>query len=973
MADPTYVVDRAILKDAILEAGSNPAKILQTAIDALENSSNNEIQYVDASSPALSLFETAAVIASSSIDQHVAALRRVYPALAQRPDELYNHMSYRDYINRFASPSMDEFTVFFQEAGFIQRAVRPIGANYIMMTIPRDTSITVNKYVTYKLQYPINIKFFDTQQMEVSYDTTYGSPIESLVTNMLKPERMVMPGGQGSWIGFSLQLPQVSTRQVLDNVQAGRYFVANYDFPDQYFMTRAWYRNDADGVWREMVTTHSPSVYNPKTPTLQLKVINNSLQVSLPLIYQNTAQVTGEIRVDIYSTKGGEVVNLGDYDVTEFIMDMSPLDPIRDTDEYTAAAQGVSFVISSKSIMNSGKDALTFEQLKDRVIYNSVGPQDIPITNINIKAAAENRGFELVPNIDVVTNRIFLATRSLPKPTNSRLITSATVGISTFITSDPRSLNHEWVRTHNKRTTFLSKNLWRVDNGMLKLMPVADVNALKVMDPIGKLRNVNNNQYLYTPFYYVLDTSSLELQVKAYHLDQPESKRLNFVAQNPTLQLVVNTDSYKLQKTEEGYIFQLQTKSGNFYKNLPDNEVFCQLGVTLQNSYRRAYWLGTLVGKTDDGERIFQFDIKTDYDISAEGLISFINGKIDSHSVTPIETPLTNTFDIFHCTTSITGLYRHSPLDEMIGLFQMPSPCAAITRETVVMEFGLPLDCLWMRGRTLPDTETYQHYEIDVPMVAETDIFGSPPFNIVGGAVQYNYIARAGDPVYGTDGKLQYAHRAGDVVMREGKPVFKESKTGEREFDIMTIDGQYYFVDDAVYKEYKDEFVTVLVDWITHDIPMIQSQALEKTKVFFYPKNQLATTTVLVADYTEETISSAQSFALDLYVSDTVFRSSEQRDRVKALTIRYLDKWVGGLELSVSDAIAGLRDLYGDDVTAVTLTPLAGSKKLQYALISKEQNRLSLKRNLAQQQDGTYVIAEDVEVTFLKSTPIPLD
>lgn len=973
MAEANYQINAQKLKAAIEAAGSNPSQILQASIDAIEAASSGEIQFVDASNPAITLMENGAVTHANSIDQHLAALRRVYPVLAQVPDDLYGHMSYRDYIDRFASPSTDPFMVFMPERQFFQKALRPANADYVMITIPRGSTIVVNKYVTFSIQYSINIKYYDSGQMEVGYDTTVLSPVQELETNMLVNEVVSSPDPNQRYIGFGIMVPQVAVTKHTGNVQSGSLFTANYKYTDQFYMLRAWYRNDSLGAWQEMETSYIPTVYNPTSPTLVVKVVGDTVNVVLPLLYQTVGLVTGEIRIDIYTTKGAEVINLSDYQLDQFVLNMDPLDRERDTNEYTAAAQGINFTIRSNSIMDGGKNALTFEQLRERVINNSVGPQEIPITLNNIKAAGENRGFEIVPHIDVVTDRVFLATRSLPRPSNTRLVTSASIGVSTYVSDDPRGIDHPWVRKHGERTTFLSKNLYRSDNGILKLLPAQEVEDLKIADSITKLRMVNGNKYFYTPFYYVLDTSSLELQTRAYTLDYPVAKNRNFLYQNPSIQLVVNSDTYSLQKVDKGYILQIQTRSGALYKNLQDSEVYCQLAVRLLNTDRYGYWKGVQVGKTDSGERIFQFEINTDYDIDAEHQIYMTNGQITSTNNVPIEIDLTSKFEIFHITSSLTQLYEPSGVDQIIGSFQFSEVVAAITHEQLTLEFGKPLDALWTRSRTLPDSEVYERYATDVPLTYEVDTYAEPPFVIEDGQIVYNYIGKAGEVVLKPDGTPEILYKKGTYVYQNGKPVVSETRTGSREFDIMTVEGQFYFVDDPAYLAYRDEFTKIIVGWVTEDIPLIQADTLEKTKIFFYPKNQLMTTSILVADYTEETIPSGQSLVVDLYVTDEVYRSADQRERVRNLLISYLDEWIKQTEVAVSTATHSILDLMGADVKAVDLRGLGGTKNIQYALVAKEQTRMSLKRNLDMLQNGKFYIQEDVLINYYKSQPIPVD
>lgn len=965
-------ITRNDLLKAITEAGSNPAAILQTTLTAVEEAYNGSLSFVDATNPIVTEFEAAAVTHAASIQQHTAALRRVYPTLAQTPEDLYHHMSYRDYLNRFASPSTDPFYLFVPLNQFFSRMVPVEDTNYSKVTLPRGMTITVNKYVTFTLQYPIDIRYYQTQSLEVAYDASVESPLQQLTTNVIIPEIISEPGGQERWIRFEIPVPQIKVKKVTDNIQAGRYFVARYQFDDQFVMARAYFRNSGTGQWVEMLTTHSPTVYSPTSPTMQLKVINNELAVSLPLVYQSTGQVSGEVRVDIYTSKGSEVIKLEDYALDAFVLNFDTLDPERDTTKYSVAANQLSIQCRSTSIVSGGKDALTFEQLLARVINNSLGPQTTPITNINIRSAAENSGFDLVPNVDTVTNRIFYAIRRLPAPTNSKLVTSANIGISTYITDDPSTINHPWVKVHGKRATFLSSNLYRSNSGVLELLSKPEVEALKLMDATNKLTAVNSTQYLYSPFYYVVDTSSLELKVRTYHLDQPEALGLNFVSQNTSLQLIVNTDAYTLYKVDSGYKLQIRTKSGSHYKKLADNEVACQLAVKLQGSVRQAYWLGQLVGKTDDGERIFEFDLQTDYDINANDSLALINGKIDASSETPVDVDLISTMRILHTTSSLTPLYVQSEMDEMLGRFQLPPGSAAVTLENIQLKFGVSLDGIWNRARTVPDTDIYERYAIDVPMVYEEDVFDEPPFVIQNGKVVYKYLFRKGDPVLDTNGAPRYLHRKGDIVMRGGEPVISSTRIGAREFDMLMVDGRQYFVTDPSYLEYNAEFTNVIVGWVTEEIARLRDQALENTEIYFYPKNQLTSATLLVADYTEERVESGQSLVVDVYVIDDVIRDSERAQRLKTAAVQYLDKWISSTRISVSEGVAGLSDIFGDTAYSIKLSGLGGRKDYQLVTIAHEEDRLSLKRVLDIQQDGTFIMREDVTINFLKGTPVPV-
>lgn len=965
----------AITQEAFLakleQASSNPASIMQLCLDRMAEAIEGDVGFVDPTNPAVSLLETAAVVGANSINQGVALVRKIYPVQAQTPDDLYNHMSYRDYLNRFASPSEDPFFFFVSLTQFMANARRPEGANYVMITIPRNTRVIVNDYVTFMLQYPIDIKYFDTQSIEVAYDAGVDSPFQTLSTSIILSDVIKEPSSNETWLRFIAPMPQLLVKKVTENVQPGKFLNMSVTFTDQYVATRAYYRNTATGAWTEMKTTYSPTVNDPNDPTVQLKVINDTLHISLPIVYQTTNQIIGEIRFDIYSSKGAEVINLAEYPASAYAVDMAPLDPSVDSNEFVGAATAVTVRAYSTSVMSGGKNALTFNQLKERVIYNSLGQQVVPITNVNARSFAENRGFELIPDVDVTTNRIFLATRSLPRPSDPRLVTAANIGISTFTTDDPATLDHPWVKVNQDRATFLSKNLYQMVNGQLKLLTPAQVTAIETMEPALKTYTVNTGNYMYSPFYYVLNTSSEELQTRAYHLDAPVARDLSFLDQNPTIQLVVNTAQYSIFKTDDGFKLRIQTRSGNYYKNLNDNEVYAQLAVLLPGSSIRAYWEGTLVGKTEDDERIYEFNLQTNYDIDTDNFIKFINANISSGTEAQALVHLSSVFDIFHITTSLTQLYRPSVLDGYIGKFLIPETCAAITHERLSIEFGSSLDGLWTRSRTWPDTQIYQRYTQDVPLTFDKDVYGTPPFTInPQGQIEYNVIYRAGDAQLDEEGEVIYLHKRGDVVLQDGGPVITGVLSAQREFDMLMVDGRNYFVTDDAYLAYNKEFVATIVDWVTEDIPLLTMKALDNTKIFFYPKNRLGKANILIADYVNMSIAAEQPITIDLYVTESVYRSEQLRSNIRLKIVQYLDQWISQQQLSVSAAQSAISDLFPDSVESIKISGLGPNKDMPYILIAAQQDRLSLRRTLEVQQDGFFFINEDVTVNFYKAAPI---
>ncbi len=81
---------------------------------------------------------------------------KLYPALSQDFNDLYRHMSDKDYIDILATPSVGTFKWIVDYQQLIQQMVFNSTLNCNMATIPRNTRININGYI-FSLQYPINI------------------------------------------------------------------------------------------------------------------------------------------------------------------------------------------------------------------------------------------------------------------------------------------------------------------------------------------------------------------------------------------------------------------------------------------------------------------------------------------------------------------------------------------------------------------------------------------------------------------------------------------------------------------------------------------------------------------------------------------------------------------------------------------------------------------------------------------------
>lgn len=958
------------LHDYIASNFTNPSAAFYVADEALSLATNKEIRLLDPTNPTVFLLEASSVASNAAVQESLALHRWQYQTLAESPKELYNHMSDWDYANRFSSPCTEPIGILLTANSLLNGMVRDETEKCKKAIIPRDTEVTFGNIV-FTFMYPIAIRYYDTGTLSVSYEVDEISQFQPLETNIITYEVQKL-GDNTDFIYFQIPLLQLKVEAVYNNIQVGRPLSMKIQFRDQFYYTRAFIRNSStQNLWQEIKTTHSDLVYDPRTPTLLLTVEDDILTATLPQIYQADGTLLGDVKLYIYTTKGDISENLSTF---EGKIDFRALDEDKDLTIYSSVAmQDVGRLAISTGITSGGTNGLSFEELRARNISNSTGLQKLPITNTNIEAALDNKGFELVKNVDVVTNRLFLATKTLPEPSNPKLLTAANIGIETFIFERKDLEDHPYVRLNEDRWTILPKCLFKQENGITRLLSPAEVTQLELMERTAFVKHMNESRYLFTPFHWVIDNNALELQVKAYYLDKPQASAVNFISQNQSLELAVNTAQRSVTRYENGYRLRFVTLSGAHYKALSESLVSAQLMFYPDKEAISVYLNHTRTGTTTNGERYFEFDLETDYDLDSEGRLKIKNAIVQGNFAQNVWVNLTTTFHLFLCTNSRTIGYTPN---EATALFMdeiLPEGSAVITHESIKIELGKSLDNLWSRARNLATGVTYKRHEIDVPLLYKEDVYRTDPvtgriFTIEDGKPVFTKLFSKGEQVTDDEGNPMFAFRRGDVVLDPitNDPIALPNVDAFKEMDILMIDGRHCFVTESVFVAYNQEVVDVLLSWITEDLKGISNNLLEQTKIFFHPRSQLGDCRVDIGDGFITNIPTEQSPKLEMFVPAVVYRDLTLRKQLQEKAIQILDDMISGREINNSLIEKALVEAFGNTVTSLKLSGLGGRGDLYFAKLITPTKQLSLKRILLLQGDGTLIMTEDVEFTFRK-------
>lgn len=964
----------SVLQERIRQNQNNPSAMFSVAGNFLQEVTNNEVAFFDPTNPAVMLLEFGATMTAAAINENIVNLRKANASLAEKPSDLYYEMSDVDYANRFATPGVQPITLMIGQDALLRDMVRDDEERCRKAVIPRDSYFKAGPY-TFTLLYPIVIRYYDSGSLEFSYDTTIKSPFQELETNIISYTQ-VKTADDTSMLLVEIPVHQLEINTSNSTISKSAPFTMEIAFQDHFFYARAFHKSSSTAGWAEIVTTHSDFVFDRRTPTLLLEVDNGLLKAKLPIVY-TTEGMTGEIMVLVYTTKGAVSDTLGSYDFTTH---MRAIDTERDLTKFTQISlRSVPLMALSGATMTGGKNSLDFEQLRERVIFNAQGPQQLPITTAQAQVMLENEGFGIVREVDVTTARVFLANQSLPKPRDPRLITSANIGIDTFVTDKESIAGHPYVAVKGKRWTLLPKNLYTRQNGVIRLMSRQEIQNIDSMEITAKVNYLNDNNFLYSPFHYVFDNQSTLFGLRAYYIDKPSLGLVNFVRQNTTLQLPVNTAKRSIVRTEQGFRLTITTKSGNNYKNLPDGQVGAQLMFYPSGDTLPVYIKGVYLGRDSSEERRFAFEIHTSYDFDYNSQtklhrIEVLGVGVFGSTNQNVWSDLKLDVHIFHNTNSRTVDYVRDASNNLFGAFQYTEGFVPISHESIPVQYGHSLDNLWTRSRSLTTGYNYQRHLYDIPLlydrdVYETDATGGMAFTIVNEKAVFNKLHSQGDPVVDSEGEPIYKYRSGQPVIDPvtNTPILMDMENDKKEVDMLFIDGRHYFVNDSAYLAYNQELVDTLVTWITEDLSVVERRLMDQTKIFFYPQSQLGYIDIETSDGFIQRINSEQSPKIDLYVKQEVLNNDDVRQTIERNTIRVLDDHLSRREINVAEITEALRAAYGDSVVGFDLEGFGGVKKnLPYAILVKETQRATLRRVLEIQADRTLIMVEDVEINFLR-------
>jgi len=932
----------------------NPSAIQSKVLELLSKGSEGKVDIPDPTNPFVFLVESNALIGSGIVQEFGNNIKKLYPHLAENKEDLYHHLSDNELQDIFASPSTGKFR-FFLSIDEIKNNI-PLTNNYYELLIPKLTKITVNDIVFTVLN-DIVIRYYDSRKTFVKL---VGNNIGiSHDNDIICPSGIITDSNLNEWLIFDVDIQQLNYTIINDTIINSKPFYKRIPIENQYAYAEAYAYSPTNGSMIKLNKTYSSFVYNPAIPTVYLKPIGKELIVEIPLIYTSNNVITGDFKLDLFTTHGELDMPLENYSMSDFSISF----PENIDDPRFKPLLNMNVLTKGIGFTYGGRNELTFEELKNKIIYHSTGDNLLPITEDEIKEELSQIGYELINKVDTILDRIYIADKKI-----SSLGFDVNVLADVFsenIVIRANNIDNIYIKQDGPRLIINPFTVFELMEGKLRPLTVTELEEINEMEKDELLTLISQKKYFYNIYKYVCDFEN-KLKVRAYDLNMPSVYNNRNIVINSGLNTLTTLSNYKLTRLKDDFYLTFTINPDENFLNLDLNSLKIQLTLYGENEGVKYSFFGEIL-ETETG-LVGRVKINTTGYINEDDKVELSNF---ISSLTVGSCNLIN--DAYLLIYSTTKLANDKDLT-LLSLAESEDVQTVIYKEDLTLEFGKRLTYLYTNYDVNYTSRKYKTYDEDVYLTYEEDVYeldetGTPkliPVDTDGDGepddVEFVILHRKGDPVLDDEGKPIIVHKAGDVVLDEnGDPIIDYELGLEHILNLLLLEYPIRSATNPVYRDYRIALYKELTYTVTTELDDINSRILENTVIKFKPRNNLRDVKLVVND----TIYSVPNFinpVIDIYVVNTVL-TPDLSTNFKLIAGRILQE---GLRENkrISEITDDITKALGDNVVSVKIYNTDNIGDIDIKTYTPDSSRLVIDKRLSIGSDGTLLPELKVDVNI---------
>lgn len=597
-----------------------PSKIALSMLTSLEDMLDGNQTIPNAMNGLCILWAAQCGVSAGIVNMLDAKYAELYPKRALTPEQLYPHLSQYDYVNLQSEPATLLMNFAIRKDEILAYAV-DVDDTYAQIVIPKTSFLAIG---------PISVSWYhdivirvnkNTQTMSVLYDTTEDSPFETLDSNMMENKPVEYRENMLDYLAFGFKTYQFTRTTSIKTVSSQQGFSFVFPFTNNYFASRI-FSIGAGGVLTEIQQSFSKKYYDTSTATaiITLDNVNNQVTITIPQIYLETNLVSSQIKIEIYSTMGAINYNIPAGDALNVMASFDSKSSV-----YSAPLSKLSSykLYPLQSTMVGGSSPKTFSQMKNGVINQSFYDR-IPITEAELKAKAQNSGYELTEVVDDITNRIFYASNSIEDYDGTLLpvLAGSILLADDALTGNPSTI----LKFTDQTIVVLPTTIFELGATGSVCTPVSDekIAYLNSLTKENLVAEMNTTTYLRQPFHIALTTSAVYPSARPYNLLSPKTSALTYVKENENSDDQMTVTDVQIRHLDDGtggYQILLAALLTDSMIGIDTSTLRVALTFpTATNT--RAYVLGEVISVTTDNNVVFSVQLDTTYHIDGEDNIT---------------------------------------------------------------------------------------------------------------------------------------------------------------------------------------------------------------------------------------------------------------------------------------------------------------------------------------------------------------
>lgn len=931
--------------DIATEGSIDPTAFIRPSLEAVDESLENGFNIVTPNSPFLNLIEAASSTTMAGMVKSQVLTRRQYKNQAQTYEDLYGHLSDRDFKGRFGNPGRSTINMALSYEWISQNAVTEPVTGDRHLILPKDTSIRVNGLDFY-FHYDIKIHVLASGDVQVYFVENRESPIFTPTSLMLDTKEVYADNQR--LVDITIPVEQLTMDVISSPITANGLSVSHI-LTDDFYYARAFIKNS--GVWSEIATTHSQDVYDPSLVTMVMEVTDKVLNARIPDIYINSGSVGTEAKLLVYTTKGNIEQDLSIYGTGDFVVEFDDAFDAN-IDYWSVMSDNPLKIVYSTDKVSDGTNALTFEQLKDLVVYNKYG-KSVAVTFDELKVSLDIRGYGIYKQKDTIAERVYVSTKKLAKPTQGFISSSASVSNKDVVIDVTRNDISNYLVNNGDISTLKPGALFRSTGFDVVLASDVEKAKMDALTTYPLCTELNNNQWYYTPFHYVLDSSSYKFRAAAYYLNNPESLTKSFVNFNPNLDYAVKTKEAYISFDGSKYTLTINSEHPSGLTGL-----HLQMKVTDSegNDLHANASQSNSVGTSSD----FVFVLETNLAINSDDRIQ--TGSLFDNTGTLKDTylDLETEFEFIYLVeeTAVTP----SAFDSAIETVNITPTVSGVTYDKITFKFGDSLDNLNSLAKVVLLPGEVERHNTDVPLYYETDVFLKDSNGIVydtddDGKPIPTKLHSAGDPVL-VDGEQRYKHKSGDPIIIDGKQQYTVVPYNARKVRLFLIDAKYAYATDTQAKDHANKIPLDVIEYLD-DMKTYDPEMLERTTLLFEPMGTSNLSVVTVESGRQTTASTAIRFDVQFTMEEARYSDIQLRNSIIETTKKTIAEAIDTSEFSLSALTSELDKVASNVMRNVKIVTSLPSEA---AAIADSSSTFSIRSRIVPTQNKQLAIEDDISI-----------